>query len=763
MFTVIKFLHYSSHIVFHCKCLYLVTVDKSQYKPCVKSPLLRRNVISFLLLCTIASAQSLKKAADDDATKYTTIGSIGLTITNFGTIGNQFTTWPNQPSCEYPKGSGIENIWQGALWVGGIPRKRGFASVSTGAMEQTPTLHEGYEMTNEPGATILQRSTLSTSSYFDIGAISHQDFVMDFTDRNTHIPQSGDTIPRHTPLGVDIHLESYAWNFPFADFFVILNYTIKNKSNDTIDGVYVGIWHEPVVRNTKVTGNPRSAPGFYGRTAIGYVDSLRMTYAFDINSSDNPSSNNYIAIKLLGTTPFPLKRDSLGNFTTELLDSLGDLAKNTYFNGWRFSGSGSGSYLFYPDIDLSGELYRGKYQRLANATPLTKGQIETLGRLSTQPNSEGLTNVAGTFGLCCLLSVGPFKSLAPGESIQVVYAVIAAKKFGNDIMANDYKNPTLRKTLYSNATWAQQAYNGEDVNGNNKLDPGEDIVNIGILDRFILPQPPRQPKVRAVVENQRVTLYWDKNEAEGSVDPISHKKDFEGYRIYRSSAGVDIKNPENFLLSMQLVGDFDRDDDSIGYNTGFGRIKLDTPKKFDGDTTEYWYQFPPKNDPITSLNGWQYLYGVSSYDQGDSNVASLESAKVIKLVVPGTPPSLKPSDEIGVYPNPYYVNAAWDFGTERTRKIYFTNLPPRAQIKIFTLSGDLVAELHHDAATYNGSGIHWFDNFTTLGVSPQMSGGEHAWDLITRYDQAIATGLYLFTVKNLDTGEIKRGKFVIVK
>ena len=44
-----------------------------------------------------------------------------------------------------------------------------------------------------------------------------------------------------------------------------------------------------------------------------------------------------------------------------------------------------------------------------------------------------------------------------------------------------------------------------------------------------------------------------------------------------------------------------------------------------------------------------------------------------------------------------------------------------------------------------------------------MSGGEHAWDLITDNDQAIATGLYLFSVKDLSNGNIKTGKFLIVK
>jgi len=44
-----------------------------------------------------------------------------------------------------------------------------------------------------------------------------------------------------------------------------------------------------------------------------------------------------------------------------------------------------------------------------------------------------------------------------------------------------------------------------------------------------------------------------------------------------------------------------------------------------------------------------------------------------------------------------------------------------------------------------------------------MAGGEYAWDLITDNDQAIATGLYLFTVENKRTGDIKRGKFLVIK
>ncbi len=746
--------------------------------------MLRRITLPLVLLligcCNLLSlfGQSLGKSADDDAGKYTSIGNLGVTITNYGQIGNRHLTWPNQPSLEYPKGSGIEHLSIGGLWVGGIPRNETVARVATAGVDNPSRnrLLAGFEMTSNIGSVISQRSTLLESPYFlpfdprpnAVNAISHQDFVMDFTDRNTRIPETGDSIPEHIPLGVDIHLESYAWNFPFADFFVILNYTIKNTSATIIDSLHVGLWNNGAVRNTKLTGNPLAASQFFSHSGRGYVDSLRLSYVFDFDGAPyGPPSNSYLGIRLLGTTPFPLKKDSLGVPQPAELDSLGDLSKNTYYNGWRFASSGSGNSLYaFPDVeDNPGDPYRGRYQRLSRKMP--KPNIEALGRHNTVLTSDGTTTGELPASLSDLLSVGPFKSLAPGESVQVVFALIGAKKIGSTHASLDYNTPQMRTQLYSNAGWAQQAYSGEDLNGNNRLDDGEDIDGNSVLSRFTLPQPPRQPRVFTVVENQRATIYWDSVRAEQSFDPISRKFDFEGYRIYRSNPGAEINNPENFVQSMKLVGEFDRDNNTVGYNTGFSTIRLDSPKIFINgtDTIRCLYQFPPKNDPITSLNGWQYLYGVSAFDAGDSanGLPSLESAKIIKRVVPGVTASTNGKAEIIVYPNPYYANAAWDGTGERTRKIYFRNLPRKAEIKIFTLTGDLVAEIRHDAATYDGSGIKWFDDFSTLGIPAEFAGGEHAWDLITKYDQAIATGLYLFTVKDLDNNDIKRGKFVIVK
>jgi len=738
----------------------------------------RRNIIIALLLTLLlyseksfsqtnsdrSSPVPLKKRTDDDATKYTDVGNVRLTITNFGTLGTNFNNWPAQPSCEYPKGSRIENLALGGLWIGGLNRGVGYPTVSTACADggNPLTLGAGFEFTNEPGSQIQQRSSLSGDTYFSLNAVSHQDFVMDFTDKYTH-DAYGDTIPSHTPLGVDVHLETYAWNFPFSDFFVILNYTIKNISNDTIDGIYVGLRNEGVVRNMNLSGYQASSAFF--SSGKGYIDSMRLAYTFDVDGQPyGPPANSYFGLKLLGTTPFPLKRDSTGTFGSASLDSLGDLYKDTYYNGWKYNNTGSGTAAyFYPNADNNADP-PGKYQRMS--TMQARNYIQSFGTPQGIPVSwDGVTLGIAPSNSVDLLSVGPFPSLPPDSSVQVVFAVVCAKKSGNAIPREDYHNATLRKALYSNATWAQQAYNGNDLNGNNAIDPGEDIFGDGKVHRYVLPQPPRQPRVHADVENQQAIIYWDRTQAEESFNPISRKFDFEGYRIYRSAAGADIKDPTNFILSMELVGDYDRADDAVGYNTGFTAVKLASPKMFPGDTVQYWYRFPPRSDNITSLNGWQYLYGVSAYNQGDSanQLPSLESAKVIVRVVPGTPPTSDKSVEIGVYPNPYYAGAAWDKTGERDRKIYFYNLPARSVIKVYTLSGDLVIEIDHDAATYNGSGIKWFDDYSGLGIPAHFAGGEHAWDLISKYDQAIATGLYLFTVKDLSTGNIKRGKFVVIK
>ncbi|MEO8167607.1 MAG: hypothetical protein ABI623_05115, partial [bacterium] len=229
------------------------------------------SVCSFGFLYTTGDERdnSIRKVADDTDRNYTTIGKIGLTVTNWGTIGTRNAYWPSQPSAEYPIGSRIEHIYQGGLWVGAeirsaTPSRNGIIAVTTGTSDRvSTTTGRGYEFSSIPGTTIIQRSSLSQSQYFDERAISHQDFIGTYVD--TAPRDSSDPNDKPVPLGLTVRQESYAWNFPFADYFVLLNYTIYNTGRDTLDSVYVGLWDESLVRNTN---NVRpGTPGYFDHTA----------------------------------------------------------------------------------------------------------------------------------------------------------------------------------------------------------------------------------------------------------------------------------------------------------------------------------------------------------------------------------------------------------------------------------------------------------------------------------------------------------------
>ena len=156
-----------------------------------------------------------------------------------------------------------------------------------------------------------------------------------------------------------------------------------------------------------------------------------------------------------------------------------------------------------------------------------------------------------------------------------------------------------------------RAYFGEDRNRNGILDPGEDLDGDGKITRYILPTPPISPVVKVIPENQKATIYWDKR-AEFSIDPISGKKDFEGYKFYRTQAGFDLTENPKFSKLTCYLGDFDSTGNSIGFNTGFF-AELDEPVTFPNDTTKYYYKFELNN----LLNGWQYVFSVTAFDEGD--------------------------------------------------------------------------------------------------------------------------------------------------
>lgn len=686
-------------------------------------------LILFLFITNFISAQQssdkLFKSLDDDNSKFTNTGNIGLTVTNFGTYGHGFTLWPRQPSCEYPIGSGIEHIFDGGLWIGaftsndslGTGRQGPFVTTAAVDASSVSARGGGFEFTNKPGDRVVERSALLDSKVYSPLAVSHQDFVMEYSDTSTTLA-GGEIIPDHNPIGVAVHQESYSWNLSFANNFVIMNYWIKNVSGKYLDSVFVGLWTDAVVRNTNIT-SPRSGGSFYDKGGNGYSPEFKIAYEFDA-TGDIGFTDSYVGIQFLGSS---VPVDSVN------------------FVSWQFRNT-SDPNLFAPQNDV--ERYRKMEGYFGGTNRYLWGISPDI--LKTPSNRS------------ILISSGPFKNIPPGDSINVVYAIITAKKFGTDPAALD--NEEQKTNLYTSAEWALRAYFGEDRNRNGILDVGEDLDGDGKITRYILPTPPQNPKIKVVPESQKATIYWDKR-SEESIDPITGEKDFEGYRLYRTMSGFDLTASQDLNVALVKMAEFDSLGNDVGLNTGFSFVELSEPVTFPNDTTQYWYKFDVQN----LLNGWQYVFSVTAFDKGDVtfNLESLESGKLVNAmkIIPGVQPTSDEDVEIGVYPNPYYANAYWDGNSERLRKIYFYNLPAECEITIYTLAGDVIKRMYHDQNS-NGSELRWFQTFSKDGKQI-MAGGEHAWDLITDNDQAIATGLYLFSVKDLSNGNIKTGKFLIVK
>ena len=98
-----------------------------------------------------------------------------------------------------------------------------------------------------------------------------------------------------------------------------------------------------------------------------------------------------------------------------------------------------------------------------------------------------------------------------------------------------------------------------------------------------------------------------------------------------------------------------------------------------------------------------------------------------------------------VVPNPYHVQGASNY--EEEKRLNFLNLPAYANIHIYTMTGDLVQTLEHDAST-----------------------GDEDWDRQETFStMEIVSGIYLYVVEELDapngspTGQQTVGKFVVIK
>lgn len=684
--------------------------------------------------------------------KTTTASNMRLNVTNVGTLGNAFRGYRDgsgRQSCEYPAGSGVEHLFEGGIWIGGLIDGNTVA-VSTSAYDAPSgysTGRGGFEFTAELGSALEERSSLFDSPFFTPNAVSHQDYVCTFSDRNLVVPGTSIPINGHLqPMNLEVRMETYNWNYAFSDFFVILNFEVTNTSSSEIDSVYFGLWTNTVVRNLNVTPAGSGGAAFYNKGGNGFLDSLHLAYCYD-HSGDVGFTESYIGQKFLGA------EDKDGFQHPDVKPWF-----KAHYNAWEFNNT-SNPVFFLPATE------QARYAKLTQGLndDVCWNQNSAQNAQCGAKSFKEQLNEAGNRS--DLISIGPFRRLGPGESFTATYALVAAKK-REDGKPNGDNNSYQQSNLTDNANWAQVAYNGEDKNFNGVLDEGEDADGNGSITRFILPAPPDIPKTRIVARDHEVDVYWADN-SERSVDPITREVDFEGYRVYMTQLGFDVTDVPDLANDLKRIAEFDLRGNNLFSETGFDAVRLSQPVQFEGDTTQYRYRYTVRN----IQNGWQYAISVSSFDRGNraSNLESLESSILANnfRAFAGKPINVNlKSNEPFAYPNPYYYGAAWEGRSnfqEQSRKLYFSNLPERCKIRIFTQAGDFIDEIHHDAS-YDGSDIRWYQTFGAEQTDRNVhSGGEHAWDLLSINSQIIARGLYIFTVEDLDEGKTFQGKFAIIK
>jgi len=258
--------------------------------------------------------------------------------------------------------------------------------------------------------------------------------------------------------------------------------------------------------------------------------------------------------------------------------------------------------------------------------------------------------------------------------------------------------------------------------------------------------------------------------------------DFEGFRVYRSRTGraedaeliaqFDLANDiAGGLFCVEAVPFFDAEVNFIQNVCTETAVQPGPSGRGEGEAARFGSNtglqfsvvdrggsFPDPADGPGLINGIPVAHAVTSFavqcgillptiPRGTETAPpaaclSLESARVFKVAFPESDPSsVIPAEadltKISVVPNPFIVMNELSQG-RGLHRILFTNLPPVATIRIYTISGNLVRILDHN----DGSGTE-------------------DYDVRTRHDLPLASGNYYWHVTTPD-GRTRLGRFAVI-
>lgn len=809
---------------------------------------MRKAFVVILGLAIISSLLARDLAGNEDGTLFRTtatqpctdeqthhIGSLYLTVSNWGFFGSKRgennpywciiddegicgETGVCRPSAEYPGCSGVEYLFQGALWIGAVIAGDTLVSIGEDGWEgNVNELLPSYDCDD----SLKYRSTLDG----DPDAVSEEDYIANLSDTVSN-PSFVD--PSHRPIGISIHQESYAWSYNYAKNFVIIDYTFKNIRDDdrTIENMYIGIYIDGDCGHVETSDYAQDDITGFVRNYIDETtappETIPVMLAWIADNDGDPedgvftdrSPTGAMACRVLrgpwGTTIDPDSTDFSFNWWISNINEDYDWGPCRTGNDPGFDGTPTG--------------HLNKYKVMSNGefdydqTDIPDSADASGWQGCEAPDDENwLKNLANGYDTRFLLSFGPL-TIEPGDTTHITIAFLVGEGFHQDPMNEEGSTWDPKKFNFDDlayaAYWVSLVFDnpgvdtdGDGYRGEFKIVGGDTVwvSGDGVPD-YKGPAPPPSPDIHIETGENKITIYWRGEGIEDAVDQITGVTDFEGYRIYIADENLEQYfvplvqfDRIDYLRYSQLIRVFDStttDGDSVFHYRGIYQDtawlentnytvpiipmgdtiplrdtilapepiaeNLGMPptvmKQFDGDAepTEYYY-YTIEN----LLPGSDKYVVVTSFDFGQPSreLGSLESSKTkyARWVVPSGKASM--DNKVRVVPNPYRVDHDysdyWEHSltgewTEYSRKLRFFNLPKRCTIRIFTLDGDLVKELCHDEVYGCPDG------------DEEMVGAED-WNLINRNDQATVSGIYIFSVEDMETGETQVGKFVIIK
>ena len=545
------------------------------------------------------------------------VGKIALSVHNNGTFG--FSEYSSQsdcftgeraPYCEYPKESGTQYLYAGAFWIGAVVGRDTLVSTCSDGWQHITETYP-YE---SPWGDMVHRSIIDPAKPEFEGAVSEQDYVAVYTDTFTTgvVGLGQDPVDNrpHQPLFIEITQKSYAWSYPYAEDFVLFDYSIKNIGQELLTKVYMGIYVDADVQDADSDdGHLDDLCGFLNTYENPYGDCYFEDTVFIAWIADNDGDFEggglnstpvpHVTATRIVRTPADELEVSFNWWISNNTPSLdfGPRKKSENFRDLGFGQLGT------PEGD------RNKYDFLRNREfdydQIYTASISPSDPVWLYPDQTLAETFSKGYDTRYLLSFGPF-NIEPGQSLPLSFAYVAGEYLhnpnnpdnANDNLINQY-HPDIYydnlnfDDLSLNSMWASWVYDNPGVDSDNDDKFGKahicckdsaavyDTIDIGpplvvetsyVYDRcdtfwyvgdgrpdFRGASPPPSPaswgSVRIYPSVGQLTIRWNGLRSENTRDVFSREFDFEGYRVYLAR---DERESSYVLLASYDIEDYNR-------------------------------------------------------------------------------------------------------------------------------------------------------------------------------------------------------------